>query len=113
MKDGNTFQHSCKVASRMQFKRNWSPRARVARASRLQLSARGRFVHSTQDMVCNTESLPRANWETTNWWRLAVCAYNVEQEDPLCGKPSGVCYHHTEWEDSERMSQSVRGQRQR
>lgn len=50
----------------------------------------------TQDTVCNTESLPRAKWETTIWWRLVVCAHNVEQEDPLCGKPFGVCYHHTE-----------------
>lgn len=66
----------------------------------------------TQEILCNTKTLPRVTSERADR-RLVACVYNVEQEDPVCGKPSGVCYHHTEWEDTERMPQFVCGQRKR
>lgn len=67
---------------------------------------------STKEILCNTKTLPRVFSERADR-RLVACVYNVEQEDSVCGKPSGVCYHHTEWEDTERMPQFVCGQRKR
>lgn len=65
-----------------------------------------------QALVCNSEILPPAIWGKIDK-RLFSRVHNVGQEAPIRGEPPGVCHHHTERKDTERMPQFIRGRRKR